>query len=42
MDKQLRKLEAYAIANEQSLTSEEKQKLNDQKNSLKQPYEINQ
>ena len=42
MDKRLRELDAYAKENESTLSSEEKNRINDKKNSLKQPYEINQ
>jgi len=42
MDKRLRELDAYAKENESTLSLEEKNRINDEKNSLKQPYEINQ
>jgi hypothetical protein len=42
MDKRLRKLDAQAKENEGTLSLEEKERIIDEKNSLKQPYEINQ
>lgn len=42
MDKRLRELDTYAKENESTLSSEEKNRINDKKNSLKRPYEINQ
>ena len=42
MDKRLRELDAQAKENEGTLSLEEKERIIDEKNSLKQPYEINQ